>query len=294
MERWWFWIVFLCVVVIQVKASHTITQEEIDKNRDNLTRKFLTALCVIAVPHLTAVAAIGWIIFSTRGHEKEAEKFAAKLPELRAECDGLRQYYWRALREERLYVQRNHEYEVLCKENRVRAERIIEGIKTEIQEMRKEGKRGALRLNRLPYYEQEYEQLKLDAHEARAKALKVMNQTMHGAEKKRKYEKEEDEKRVKRHQEMQKQQMANRQSYFKRATGRGHHTQHDSPFDEEAAVGGQTTITRRKPENETKRKDEAQSPWEGNEASQLMKSKTNKTETVAKSRHPNDPFNNDD
>ncbi|KAI6223246.1 hypothetical protein M3Y95_00869400 [Aphelenchoides besseyi] len=197
MVRSWVWIVFLCVVVIQIEASHTITQEEIDKNRDNLTRKFLTALCVIAVPHLTAVAAIGWIIFSTRGHEKEAEKFAAKLPELRAECDGLRQYYWRALREERLYVQRNHEYE-------------------------------------------------------------------------------------------------NRQSYFKRATGRGHHTQHDSPFDEEAAVGGHTTITRRKPENETKRKDEAQSPWEGNEASQLMKSKTNKTETVAKSRHPNDPFNNDD
>ncbi|KAI6180652.1 hypothetical protein M3Y98_00743900 [Aphelenchoides besseyi] len=294
MERSWFQIIFLCIVVIQLVASVLITQEEIDKNTAKITQKFITALCIIVVPNLAIFAALGWIIFSTRGYEKEALKLAEKLPTLRTECDELRLRYWRCLREERLYVQRNHEYDVLCNENRARAERIVEDIKAEIKEMRKEGKRGALRLNRLPYYEQEYEQLKFDAHDARAKALKAMNETMHGAEKKRRHEQDEEEKRAKRRQEMHKQQMANRQSYFKRAVGRAHHTQRESPFDEEATVGGQTTIARRKPQIETKHKDETQSPWEGNEASQLMKSKANKTETVAKSRKANDPFNNDD
>ncbi|KAI6194794.1 hypothetical protein M3Y96_01163000 [Aphelenchoides besseyi] len=140
---------------------------------------------------LVVLAVILWLILIEWRTNRQNAKLQSTIEKLRSDVDEAQSNYFLILEEKNIYASRNDEYEELKKDYQARCQEIVDEVKEEIEKLRKEGKVEAVGTNQLPYFEQEYADLKRRAAIERAQALRMMNETIDGVRKLRQKQKEQ-------------------------------------------------------------------------------------------------------
>ncbi|KAI6197370.1 hypothetical protein M3Y94_01215900 [Aphelenchoides besseyi] len=140
---------------------------------------------------LIVLAVVLWLVLTEVLADRQNDKLQSVIEKLHSHVDEAQSNFFMILEEKNIYASRNDEYEELKKDNQARCQEIIDEMKEEIEKLRKEGKLEAVGTSQLPYFEQEYAELKHRAAIEREQALKAMNETIDGVRRLRQKQKEE-------------------------------------------------------------------------------------------------------